>query len=128
MSIIKVTQSGSTKKTESFLDYVKNQKQYEFLSGYAEQGVAALAAATPRDSGLASESWYYDIRITKNGATIVWKNHDETRDGVPVVLMLQYGHGTGTGGYVEGIDFINPATQQVFDNISDAVWKAVQSA
>jgi hypothetical protein len=94
----------------------------------AQKGVQALIAATPRDSGIAASSWGY--RIVQNGrkVSIVWTNNDEENGGFPVAIMLQYGYGTGTGGYVQGRDYINPAMRPIFESIANNVWKAVKSA
>ena len=119
--------SGSTKKTSTFLTKMQSQDLYSALDSLAKRGVAALSQATPVDSGLTSHSWDYRIE-TKGGTTsIVWTN-SHVEGGTPVVIMLQYGHGTGTGGYVTGRDFINPAIKPIFDEISDEVWKRVTSA
>lgn len=128
MGAIEVTTSGSTDNLEKFLKVMKSNSIFDALDIYGQQGVAALESATPRESGLAADSWYYDVTSSDDGATISWFNSDKDDQGTQIVILIQYGHGTGTGGYVEAIDFINPATQEVFDNISDAVWKAVQSA
>lgn len=128
MGLIDVVLKGNTNKLETFLAVAKKELFYAELGQLAEQGVAALEAATPRDSGITAGSWSYEIEDSLNGKTIKWKNSSKDASGTPIVILLQYGHGTGTGGYVAPIDFINPATQETFDNISDAVWKAVQSA
>lgn len=83
---------------------------------------------TPIDSGVTSSSWGYSIEETRSNWSITWTNSEITRDGVPVVILLQFGHGTGTGGYVEGRDFINPAMRPIFDQLADDVWKVVQNA
>lgn len=90
-------------------------------------GIGALAAATPHDSGLAASSWGYKVENSSGGVSISWTNTD-VEGGFPVAIMLQYGHGTGTGGYVAGRDYINPAMKPIFDKIADRVWKAVTSA
>jgi hypothetical protein len=100
---------------------------FQGLDGLAREGVNALASATPVDSGLASTSWDYKIEQSKTSCTITWTNTD-VENGFPVAIMLQYGYGTGTGGYVQGVDYINPAMKPVFDHIADKVWKAVTSA
>jgi hypothetical protein len=100
---------------------------YASLEGYAQRGVDALASATPVDSGLAAASWTYEIKSSPMGATITWLNTD-IENGFPVAIMLQYGHGTGTGGYVQGRDYINPAVRPIFDEIANSVWRAVASA
>lgn len=96
--------------------------------GQARRGVQALARATPVESGLAAQSWSYTIdQRGQNGITITWHNTD-IENGFPVAIRLQYGYATGTGGYVAGVDYINPAIRPVFDAIADDVWKAVTSA
>lgn len=81
-------------------------------------------AATPQETGKAAQSWYHEVRKTRDGWEVVWLNSD-TEDGFPVAVMLQYGHGTGTGGYVRGVDYINPALKPIFDQIREDAWKAV---
>lgn len=119
--------SGSFKNMETFLKKMSKQDMYKALDGLAREGVAALAAATPVDTGISAASWGYEIQKSGRSCTIVW-NNSHSVDGRPIVIMLQYGHGTGTGGYVQGRDFINPAMKPVFDKIADQVWKAVTSA
>lgn len=119
--------SGSTKRTESFLRKVSRGDVYSSLASSAREGVEALRKWTPVDSGLAADSWGYEIEHSGTSVTIVWTNKD-VENGFPVAIMLQYGHGTGTGGYVQGKDYINPAMRPVFDKISDDVWKVVTSA
>lgn len=90
-----------------------------------EMGVKALAANTPVKTGKTAASWRYEVEIGREKSSIYWINDNVTKDGDPVVILLQLGHGTGTGGYVAGKDFINPAMKPVFDAISDKAWKAV---
>lgn len=115
---------GSFKKTQSFLDSVMKKDIYGQLDHYAQLGVIALSSATPTDSGVTANSWYYEIKRTKSSITIVWKNSHVVA-GAPIAILLQYGHGTGTGGYVEGRDYINPAIKPVMDQIASDVWKVV---
>lgn len=96
-----------------------------FLDKYGQQGVSALSSATPRDTGASADGWYYTITTDKNGPRIEWHNKNVV-DGLPVVILIQYGHGTGTGGYVEGIDFINPAIRPVFEDIKNNILKEVR--
>ena len=119
--------SGSFAKTESFLRAVQKLPIERIIEPYAQAGVDALRTATPAESGLAASSWGYTIEHTGGVYTITWTNSD-VENGFPVAIMLQYGHGTGTGGYVAGRDYINPALKPIFDKISEAVWKAVTSA
>lgn len=118
---------GDFRKSDTFLRKLIKRDIYSSLSRYAREGVAALSSATPADSGLASSSWDYEVEVTSSGATITWTNSD-VENGFPVAVMLQYGYGTGTGGYVQGRDYINPALKPVFDNIANKVWKEVTSA
>jgi hypothetical protein len=124
---VSFTSRGSFDKTESFLKNAPKQNLRAVLEAQGQAGVRALSAATPRASGVAAESWYYEVIRTRNGWKIVWSNSD-IENGFPVAVMLQYGHGTGTGGWVEGRDYINPALKPIFDQIADKAWKAVTSA
>lgn len=119
--------SGSFDKTERFLSRMSKGDVFRALESYGQAGVQALAAATPVESGATSAMWGYTVKKTRGSYSIEWTNGNVV-GGVPVVILLQYGHGTGTGGYVRGRDFINPAIKPVFDKIADEVWKAVTSA
>lgn len=119
------TRSG--KRTEDFLRKLQDGDIYKSLDTEAQKGVAALASAVPQESGLAADSWSYEIERSGSSVTIKWLNTD-VENGFPVAIMLQYGYGTGTGGYVQGRDYINPAMKPIFDSIADRVWKAVTSA
>jgi hypothetical protein len=119
--------SGSTKNTESFLHKLAKLDISSVMESCGRLGVNALAHATPVDSGLASQSWDYEVSSSGGQVQITWTNSDD-ENGFPVAIMLQYGYGTGTGGYVQGQDYINPAMKPVFDQIADKVWKAVTSA
>lgn len=125
--MISFTQSGSFKNTERFLKRVVKDDNWSILNRFGEAGVVALSNATPVDSGLTADSWYYKVTQNRRGYSITWYNHN-VNDGRPIAILLQYGHGTGTGGYVQGRDYINPAIRPVFDKIADEVWKAVKSA
>lgn len=118
--------SGSFKNTMDFLRKAQQLDIRKVVEPHAKAGVDALRAATKRDTGLAAESWGYEI--TQNGSSFVitWTNSD-VENGFQVALAIQYGHGTGTGGYVQGVDYINPAMRPIFDKISDDVRKAVSS-
>lgn len=123
-----ITSSGSTARTRAFLDKMKSPSTfYSSLEGLAQQGVAALSSATPVESGLTAGSWGYEIESSGGKTTISWLNTN--RDGtVQIAVILQYGHGTGTGGWVSGRDYINPAIQPVMNRIADEVWRKVTSA
>lgn len=118
---------GSFKNTERFLGKMSKFDFIARLKSVADKGVKALAAATPTDSGLTAGSWGYEITHSKNSFSIVWTNTNVT-SGFPVAVMLQYGHGTGTGGYVQGRDYINPAMSPVFEDILNELWTEVISA
>lgn len=115
---------GSYSKTEHWLDKLAKFKSPKGLEALGRKGVAALASATPARSGITSKSW--DYRIERKGSTtsIIWYNKNIV-NGVPIAIILQYGHGTGTGGYVQGRDYINPAIKPVFDEIDSIVRKAM---
>lgn len=119
--------TGSLLKTESYLQSLERLNISSILSKYAQQGVQALISATPTDSGLASQSWGYEVSKSNNSYSITWTNKD-IENGFPVAIMLQFGHGTGTGGYVQGRDYINPAMRPIFDQLAEEVWKAVISS
>lgn len=120
--------SGSTNRTSSFLKKMTDARSlYSGLDSLAQQGVSALEAATPKDSGLTAASWDYEIKIEGNKVSIYWINTN-TENGANVAILLQYGHGTGTGGYVAGRDYINPALRPIFDQIASEVWKKVTTA
>lgn len=119
-----ITLGGSTARTQAFLQKLKGQNLYSGLDEFAQRGVSALEAATPMDTGFTASSWSYEIEEGDGVTSITWLNSN-TINGANVVIMLQYGHGTGTGGYVSGQDFINPAIQPIFDEIADDVWKKV---
>lgn len=125
--MISAVSKGSFANTERFLRNVSKIDYRSIVNEAAQDGVKALQAATPRDSGLAAESWGVKVVTFKGGARITWTNSD-VETGFPVAIMLQYGYGTGTGGYVQGVDYINPAMKPIFDQIADKVWKAVTSA
>lgn len=122
-----VKQKGDFSKTEKFLNSISKKLYYRNLQKYAEQGVAALASATPVDSGTTANSWGYEIRQTKNSVSIYWTNSNVNK-GVPIAVIIQYGHGTRNGGYVQGRDYINPAMRPIFDKIAENVWKEVTSS
>lgn len=118
---------GSTNKTERFLQNMKKRDYLKDLDKLAQDGVSALASATPVESGLTASSWDYEIHRTSGSCEIVWTNSN-INNGVPIAVILQYGHGTGTGGYVQGRDYINPAIRPIFDEIADRAWKVVTSS
>lgn len=122
-----ITGSGSFDKTTAWLRKLQRLPLEKIVEAPARRGMLALQQATPKDSSRAANSWGYEIKKTASSLTITWTNSD-IENGFPVVLMLQFGHGTGTGGYVRGRDFINPAIVPIFNEIEEAVRKAVISA
>lgn len=124
-----IKQSGNFQHLENFIARVSGDKLFEILDDYGQIGVSRLAAATPEDSGVTAASWSYYVDRGVGQSSITFTNdHMDDNGQTPVVILLQYGHGTGTGGYVQGHDFINPAIQAVFDNLRDDIWKAVVAA
>ena len=122
--MITFKQKGNFSKLNRYLERVKEVAKIGILDKYGQAGVEALSSATPTDTGLTASSWYYKIERTKTYATIQFLNSN-INDGVPIAVILQYGHGTGTGGWVEGRDYINPAIQPIFDKIANDAWKEV---
>lgn len=124
---ISISSSGSFTNTQRFLKYMSKMDIRSTLNKYGEKGVKALNEATPSASGETAASWSYSVEAKRGSYSISWSN-SVMAGGVPLVILLQYGHGTGTGGYVAGRDFINPAIQPIFDKIANDVWKEVQRA
>jgi hypothetical protein len=122
------TTSGSFDKTDKFLAYLGTGNLYNALKSGAERGKEALASATPAESGASAAAWNYTLEVGPGYGAIWWINNHVDADGTPIVVLLEYGHGTGTGGYVQGRDFINPAIAPIMDEIANEVWKGVQNA
>lgn len=122
--MISFRQKGDFSKLNKFLERAKAAARLSILDKYGREGVAALASATPVDSGETASSWYYEIKHDNGSATITFNNSNVNK-GVPIAIILQYGHGTGTGGWVEGRDYINPAIQPIFDKLTEEAWKEV---
>ena len=122
--MITFRQKGDFSKLTRFLERAKEAVHLGDLDKYGRQGVAALSSATPVDSGLTAESWYYEIE-NKNGSATIKFNNSNIQNGVPIAIILQYGHGTRNGGWVEGRDYINPAIQPIFDEIAHEAWREV---
>lgn len=115
---------GDFSKSMRFFERLKETVQLSDLDKYGRAGVEALSSATPVESGLTASSWYYEI-IHTNGRVTLTFNNSNIQNGVPIAVILQYGHGTGTGGWVEGRDYINPAIQPIFDKIAEDAWREV---
>lgn len=124
--MISIKQRGDFKKTEKFLKKSFGRDYIDVLEKYARQGVSALSAATPIKTGTTAVSWSYKVIQNPDGFSIVWENSNINK-GVNIALILQYGHGTRNGGYVRGIDYINPALKPIFDKMANAAWKEVTS-
>ncbi len=115
---------GDFSKAQRYLERVKGAVRLGILDKYGMEGVNALASATPVESGQTAGSWSYEVSHSSTGATLTFSN-SHINQGVPIAIILQYGHGTGTGGYVQGRDYINPAIQPIFDKIADEAWREV---
>ena len=122
--MINVKQKGGFDKTLRFLGRAKRGINLNSLDRYGKAGVAALAAATPTDTGKTASSWSYEI-TKEHGSVSISFNNSNIQNGVPIAIILQYGHGTNNGGWVQGRDYINPAIQPIFDEIADNAWKEV---
>lgn len=122
--MISFRQKGDFSKLTSFLERAKETVYLGDLNKYGRQGVAALASATPVDTGKTASSWSYKIENNNGSISISFENSN-VQDGVPIAIILQYGHGTRNGGWVEGRDYINPAIQPIFDQIVNDAWKEV---
>lgn len=122
--MITINHYGDFKKLTNFLEKMKRMFDVSMLDKYGREGVAALSAATPVDSGNTASSWTYEIKDIKDGVALTF-NNTNIQNGVPIAIILQYGHGTRNGGWVEGRDYINPAIQPVFDELANEAWKEV---
>ena len=114
-------------KTEKYLEKLKQKEYMDLLNDWGQKGVEALYQATPKRTGLTASSWSYNIEYKKDEIILSWSNSNKTKDGDPIAILIQYGHGTGRGTYVKGIDYINPAIKPIFDSIADEIWKAMVS-
>lgn len=125
--MILIKQQGDFSKTIKFLTKMKNQDAKHLLNKYGKRGVELLSRSTPVDTGLTASSWRYEIVTNKDSYSIEFLN-DNVQNGTNIAIILQYGHGTRNGGYVRGRDYINPAIQQAFDEMSNALWEEVVKA
>lgn len=121
------TYSGDLKGTRGFLNRLKQDRFVDRLDKYGQMGVKALRDATPRDTGKTANSWDYVIEQTKDSVTITWTNSNENRS-IPIALLIQYGHATRNGGWISGIDYINPALKPIFEQIATSAWKEVSES
>jgi hypothetical protein len=123
--MISVINKGSFHNLERFLKKNEHMNIDRYLEMFGQKGVEALAAATPKDTGLTADSWGYEIKKNETSTTITWTNSNVVDGWFNVALMIQYGHGTATGVYVEGIDYINPAIRSIFDAMAEEIWEEV---
>lgn len=124
MAVIEMKSLGSFKNTDRWFSKLSKTEIFDSLDAAGRRGVEALSAATPYDTGKTSQSWTYEINIGNASTTLTWINTN-TVNGVNIAIILQYGHGTGTGGYVAGRDYINPTIKPIFDDIANSVWREV---
>lgn len=125
--MINVTSSGSFQKTTKFLEFAKSDRMFAVLDHYGRVGTDLLSSATPRETGETAQSWRHTVTHQNGSHAINWYNtHSE--DGVNIAVIIQYGHGTGTGGYVQGIDYINPVIRPLFETILNDIWRQVMNA
>ena len=122
--MISFRQKGDFSKLNRYFERVKEAAKISVLDKYGQAGVSALSSATPMESGKTAGSWYYEIK-RQNGSVSIEFCNSNINKGVPIAIILQYGHGTGTGGWVQGRDYINPAIQPIFDKIAEDAWKEV---
>ena len=122
--MISISSSGNTNDTSSFLKRCMSDDPYKAALRFAEEGVQRLRDATPEETGLTASMWDYEI-VSEGGSPTIWFRNGNVVDGFNVAVGLQYGHGTGTGGWVNGLDYINPALKPIFDKMADAAWKEV---
>lgn len=126
--VITFNTKGDLKKTWKFLRFLSSKLYLKKVEYYAKKGIVALIEATPKDSGETADSWDYEILIDDEKTRITFTNSNIASNGTPVVVLIQYGHGTRNGGWVEGFDFVNPAIRPIFDEMADSIWKEVKNA
>lgn len=124
--MISLSTKGDFKKLNSFLEQTLEKIELGSLNKYGNEGVEALKNATPKNTGKTADSWYYEI-IRSNGSISISFNNTNINNGVPIAIILQYGHATNNGGYVQGIDYINPALSSVFDKIAEKAWNEIKT-
>ena len=125
-NVIEIRQKGDFKKSLTFFSHIKSWSVRPILEKYGKLGVERLADATPKATGKTAASWSYTVTKGKESITITWRNSNIV-DGVPIAVILQYGHGTRNGGYVEGVDYINPAMRPIFERIAARAWGEVRT-
>ena len=124
MALVVMKQSGSLKNFEGFLYKNRKRRLYQLLNEYGKQGVELLRDATPVDTGKTATGWGYEIEVSSQGVSLYWVNNN-VNEGVPIAILIQYGHATRSGSYVQGIDYINPALRPLFESMATKLWKEV---
>lgn len=124
MALVVMKQSGSLKNFEGFLYKNRKRRLYQLLNEYGKQGVELLRDATPVDTGKTATGWDYEIEVSSQGVSLYWVNNN-VNEGVPIAILIQYGHATRSGSYVKGVDYINPALRPLFESMATKLWKEV---
>lgn len=124
MALVVMKQSGSLKNLEGFLYKNRKRRLYQLLNEYGKQGVELLRDATPVDTGKTATGWDYEIEVSSQGVSLYWVNNN-VNEGVPIAILIQYGHATRSGSYVQGVDYINPALRPLFESMATKLWKEV---
>ena len=124
MALVVMKQSGSLKNFEGFLYKNRKRRIYQLLNEYGKQGVELLRDATPVDTGKTATGWDYEIEVNSQGIARYWVNNN-VNEGVPIAILIQYGHATRSGSYVQGVDYINPALRPLFESMATKLWKEV---
>ena len=124
MALVVMKQSGSLKNFEGFLYKNRKKRIYQLLNEYGKQGVELLRDATPVDTGKTATGWDYEIEVNSQGISLYWVNNN-VNEGVPIAILIQYGHATRSGSYVQGVDYINPALSPLFESMATKLWKEV---
>ena len=125
--MIVIKKTGDYRRANSYLERLLEIVHLGILDKYGSKGVAALQAATPKETGRTANSWYYEISHTTSSASITWFNSNNNQ-GYNIAILIQYGHGTGTGAYIQGIDYVNPAMKDVFEQIANDVCEEIKRA
>lgn len=124
--MIRVSSKGNYKKTFKFLKYLEKNDFYDILNKYGQRGVDILSANTPRDTGTTANSWSYEIEKIGDTVKIYWNNNNKTESGIPIVVLIRYGHGTRGGTYVSGYDFVTPVADEIFEKMINEMWEEVK--
>ena len=124
MALVVMKQSGSLKNFEGFLYKNRKRRIYQLLNEYGKQGVELLRDATPVDTGKTATGWDYEIEVNSQGISLYWVNNN-VNEGVPIAILIQYGHATRSGSYVQGVDYINPGLRPLFESMATKLWKEV---